>query len=177
MRRVYPDQDTFAITQGEYALSKDPCCVITTILGSCISTCLWDPEERVGGMNHILVARSSTGQSFSDLAGINAMELLINGLVREGASRAALRAKVFGGARMISGLSDIGQMNAVFALDYLEREGIPCLGRSLGGTDARQVRFFPAEGRVFVKSVSARRVKEPERLPPQRSAGNDIELF
>ncbi|MCA0921668.1 chemotaxis protein CheD [Pseudooceanicola nanhaiensis] len=176
MRRSPDTGSAITITQDEYAVSDRAGVTISTILGSCVATCLWDPVKGVGGMNHILVAHVGSGANRSDLAGINAMELVINGLIRLGAERQNLRAKVFGGAKMISGLSDIGQGNGRFALDYLERERIPCLGQSLGGTSARQVRFYPAEGRVLLKIVSS----APEPMVATRQskpAGNDVELF
>ncbi|WP_375690805.1 chemotaxis protein CheD [Pseudooceanicola sp. LIPI14-2-Ac024] len=165
------------ITQGEFAASDHPDCVISTILGSCVSTCLWDPDRRVGGMNHVLVARSESGPTRSDAAGVNAMELLINALVRLGGDRRNLRAKVFGGAKMISGLSDIGHLNGLFMLEFLESEGIPCLGQSLGGTSARQIRFFPAEGRALLKSVTQAAVAPVPTKPAETDAGNGVELF
>ncbi|NIZ08699.1 chemotaxis protein CheD [Pseudooceanicola sp. HF7] len=165
------------ITQGEYAVSDHVGGVITTILGSCIATCIWDPVRNVGGMNHILVARSHTSMGVNDFAGVNAMELLINGLVRLGADRTRLNAKVFGGARMISGLSDIGNTNGAFITEFLEKEGIPCLGKSLGGTSARQIKFFPAEGRVMQRTVAgAPEVVAPPKAP-ERATRNDVELF
>jgi chemotaxis protein CheD len=167
---------TVNITQGEFAVSAEPGSLISTILGSCVATCLWDPDRGVGGMNHILVAQTSVGGSSCDFAGVNAMELLINGLVRQGARRDNLRAKVFGGARMVRGLSDIGQMNGIFALEFLEREGIPCLGRSLGGTLARHIKFYPAEGRVMQRTVSAP-IQEEVAPPVAAPARNDVELF
>lgn len=177
MRQVQDATGKVTITQGEFAVSGRGDCVISTILGSCVSTCLWDPEHRVGGMNHVLVARSMSGPVRCDAAGVNAMELLINALVRLGAARHLLRAKVFGGAKMISGLSDIGHENGLFMIEFLAREGIPCEGRSLGGTTARQVRFFPAEGRVLLKAAGvASEVAAPSR-PAERAKGNDVELF
>ena len=133
--------DTVSISQGEFAVSRAPGAVISTILGSCVATCLWDDVAGVGGMNHILVAQTSVGGVASDFAGVNAMELLINALVREGAVRTRLKAKVFGGARMVQGLSDIGNANGSFARRFLDQEGIPCLGESLGGTSARPVSY------------------------------------
>lgn len=164
-----------SISQGEYAVSGVPEFIISTILGSCVATCLWDEVAGVGGMNHILVAQTNVGGVASDFVGVNAMELLINALVREGAVRSRLRAKVFGGARMVHGLSDIGRANGDFALHFLEREEIPCLGQSLGGTSARHIRFYPAAGRVMQKTVAA--VPEAEKtvaVPPRR---NGVELF
>jgi len=163
------------ITQGEFAVSDTAGDQISTILGSCVATCLWDDEARVGGMNHILVAQTNVGGILSDFAGVNAMELLINGLVRRGADRTRLKAKVFGGSRMVAGLSDIGGKNGAFALEFLKREGIDCLGHSLGGTSARHIKFFPAEGRVMQKLVAATEtVETPVRKEPER---NGVELF
>lgn len=174
MRQVRQSTGKVTITQGEFAVSDQRDCMISTILGSCVSTCLWDTAKGVGGMNHVLVARSMSGPVRSDAAGVNAMELLINALVRIGADRMALRAKVFGGAKMISGLSDIGQENGLFMLEFLEREGIPCVGQSLGGTVARQIRFFPAEGRVLVKSTSS---EVAPAITSEKVEYNDVELF
>lgn len=167
--------DSVSISQGEYAVSGAPGTVISTILGSCVATCLWDDVAGVGGMNHILVAQTSVGGVASDFVGVNAMELLINALVREGAVRTRLKAKVFGGARMVRGLSDIGNANGVFARRFLEQEGIPCLSESLGGTSARHIRFYPAEGRVMQKTVAGSPVPEPKA--PAKVAQNDVELF
>ena len=164
------------ITQGEFAVGTAPGDLISTILGSCVATCIWDDRAHVGGMNHILVAQTNVGGILNDFAGVNAMELLINGLVRRGADRTTLKAKVFGGAKMVSGLSDIGGKNGSFVLDYLHREGIECLGHSLGGTSARHIKFYPAEGRVLQKLVAG---SEPVKAPapvvePER---NGVELF
>lgn len=177
MRQVPAGKGVMTITQNEFAVSADPECILSSILGSCVATCLWDPVNAVGGMNHILVARSDAGASRCDAAGVNAMELLINALVRMGAQRANLNAKVFGGAKMITGLSDIGQLNAIFVLEFLEREGIPCIGKSLGGSSARQVRFFPTHGRALRKSVTGDApVAVPVKSDPEIN-GNDVELF
>lgn len=177
MRQVRTAPGNMSITQGEYAVSADPSCMLSTILGSCVSTCLWDPQRHVGGMNHVLVARSNSGAARSDAEGVNAMELLINALIRLGADRSSLRAKVFGGAKMITGLSDIGNSNGLFMLEFLDREGIPCAGQSLGGTQARQIRFYPTEGRALVKFVSSDNVIEVAPKPVAPIASNDVELF
>ncbi len=105
------------------------------------------------------------------------MELLINDVLKLGARRERLRAKAFGGARMISGLSDIGESNSAFTLEFLEKEGITCEGHSLGGTSARHIKFWPASGRVMQK-VSRDADVEPVALPVSSEIeGNDLELF
>jgi chemotaxis protein CheD len=164
------------ITQGEHAVSQDREAVITTVLGSCVACCLWDPLAAAGGMNHMLLAgRAERGNAWSDLAGVNAMELLINDLLKLGAARDRLQAKVFGGARMVSGLSDIGEANAAFTLEFLARENIACVGKSLGGEQARRLEFWPATGIARQKSV--RQAAPPPPPRPPAPAGNELELF
>ena len=136
------------VSQGEHAVSDCPQTVITTVLGSCVSTCMWDPEARLGGMNHFLLPGDRVEYLQSRLHGTNAMELLINALLRRGAERTRLRAKLFGGSRMIAGLSNIGQANAAFASEFCRRENIPCISGSLGGDAGRRIRFWPSTGRV-----------------------------
>ncbi|KFE35405.1 chemotaxis protein CheD [Thioclava atlantica] len=163
------------ITQGEFSVggSADPR-MISTILGSCVACCLFDPDARVGGMNHFLLPESS-GATRAARFGVNAMELLINALVKSGAQRDSFQAKLFGGARMIAGLSDIGQENAQFAEAFLAAEGIPCVGRSLGGTQARRVEFQPETGFARQKFIrEAGDVIVREVAPPKE---NEIELF
>ena len=162
------------IAQGEYAVSSDPETTISTILGSCVATCLWDPVARVGGMNHFLLPDGPTSRSEVSSFGANAMELLINGLIRSGAVRSRLRAKVFGGAEMYRGLTNAGNQNGAFVLEYLEREGIPCDGQSLGGSKARRVEFVPMTGNARQKLVEDAHIREEV---PETTPSNGLELF
>jgi chemotaxis protein CheD len=161
------------ITQGQHAVGREPEMIITTILGSCISICLWDPEARVGGMNHLLLpdARSG-GNSLSE--GAVDMDLLINRMMPLGALRPRLRAKIFGGSSMLGGRTDIGQRNAEFGRDYLRSEGIPCDAESLGGDKARRLRFWPANGQAQMKLVKE---EAPAPKPVPAPVGNDVDLF
>lgn len=161
------------IAQGEEAVGDREDMVICTILGSCISVCLWDPVHRVGGMNHLLLPDMKQGLGVLDTAGAIAMERLINRMVRMGAERARLRAKLFGGSSMLSGLTDIGARNAQFGRSYLAAERIPCDSESLGGGLARKLRFWPATGAVKQKYVD----EAPALAPPVQIAANDVELF
>jgi chemotaxis protein CheD len=165
------------ITQGEWAVGKDPEEVISTILGSCVSCCLWDPLAGVGGMNHMLLTVTNADKRMCNLAGINAMELLINDILKLGGKRERLRAKAFGGAQMVAGLSQIGRLNGDFTMDYLQKEGIRCEGRSLGGTAARHLMFWPATGRVVQKVRSDLPVETRAEIQRPPAAGNDLELF
>lgn len=169
--------DRIHIVQGEYATGRGPNVVISTLLGSCVSCCLWDPEVQIGGMNHMLLAVKKHDTTATTLAGVNAMELLINELIKRGAHRDRLLAKAFGGARMVSGLPGIGDANADFTLRFLEAEGIRVVGQSLGGYQARSLRFWPATGRVMQRTsdVSARDI-DPVTTP-QSQSGNGAELF
>ena len=146
-----PDRMTgrmLPLLQGEHQVSSDPAAVITTVLGSCIAACLWDPRAGIGGMNHFLLPDGPVGGAIPLRYGLHAMELLINALLRQGADRTTLRAKIFGGAHLQPHLPDIGSRNMAFAQDFLQREGIPCIGGSVGGNQARRIRFWPHDGRA-----------------------------
>ncbi|SOB98732.1 chemotaxis protein CheD [Rhodobacter maris] len=163
------------IAQGEFATARGPEASISTILGSCVATCLYDEVAQVGGMNHFLLPDGAGAGSLNSARfGVNAMELLINALIKEGASRNRLKAKVFGGGRMIAGLSDVGAKNASFVLDFLRREAIECTGQSLGGTQARRVEFWPGSGRARQRLLGETQVVE---TPPKPPAANGVELF
>ena len=169
------------VVQGEYEVSSDPAVVLTTILGSCVAVCLRDSERGIGGMNHFLLPDGeSDGLDDGKRFGVHAMELLINGLLRKGARRETLEAKIFGGARMFDGLSDVGAANAAFAERFLHDEGIPVIGGSLGGVGARRVKFWPATGRARQRIVTdPAAIGDLNRAPkpaPAQDAG-ELELF
>ena len=174
-----PLGDVRHVGQGEFAVGTRPDVVLTTILGSCVAACLWDPEAGIGGMNHIVLPDAPDHDVSRASAGVNAMELLINGIIRKGAERARLQAKLFGGARMISGLSDVGARNAEFTRGFLAREGIPCLSESLGGEAGRRVQFWPATGRARQLFLVDAQVPPEEVVPPRPPAPppSDVELF
>lgn len=161
------------ITQGEDAVGADPDMVITTILGSCISVCLWDADACVGGMNHLLLPGMRVENDPLNTSGAIAMERLINHMVRMGAQRRYLRAKLFGGSSMLKGRTDIGARNAEFGRTYLQTEGIPCDAVSLGGNKARKLRYFPATGIAQMKFVE----QAPLLEPFSKEQANEVELF
>ncbi len=103
------------------------------------------------------------------------MEALINALFKAGAVKGDFEAKVFGGAAVVAGLSNIGERNSAFALDYLSTERIPVISQSLGGSQARRIRFWPATGRVSQKLVVSSEVQE--MFPPRAAKTNDVELL
>ncbi|MFW2545588.1 chemotaxis protein CheD [Primorskyibacter sp. 2E107] len=136
------------VIQGDYVISDDPSVVLTTVLGSCIAVCLYDTTTKAGGMNHFLLPEGDGSDAGNVRYGANAMELLINGLLKKGAERRRLQAKIFGGAKMMGNLRNIGESNAIFAHKFLKDEGIPCQAESVGGTSARRIRFWPTTGLV-----------------------------
>lgn len=170
------------VVQGQYAVVSQPGTMLSTILGSCVAACVRDPVARVGGMNHFLLPGDEAAGSESLKYGVNAMELLINGLLQKGALRSRLEAKLFGGAQVVRNLSDIGAKNAEFALRFLRAEGIACVGQSLGGDKARRVRYWPDTGRasqLFVDPRVAGLIRTETAPPPPVTgpATGTLELF
>jgi chemotaxis protein CheD len=162
------------IVQGEFKVSDDPHVVLTTLLGSCVAACIRDPLTKIGGMNHFLLP-GDAGAS-SEQLGVHLMELLVNGLMRKGAQRERLEAKIFGGARMMAGLSDIGARNAEFAKKFLAYEGIKLVSHDTGGTQGRRIQFEPASGRAL-QSYIAKVVETAPAKPPPRLSVGDVDLF
>lgn len=175
--RLAPPLRSIHVIQGTHAVSNDPDTVLSTVLGSCVATCLWDDRAGWGGMNHFLLPEATGSDAEATLFGAYAMELLINELLKHGASKSSLRAKLFGGGRIVDGLSDIGAKNGVFAKRFLEREGIPCVSESLGGDRGRRIRFWPVTGRaqqLFLKST-VREAAAPSKAPD--SGSGDVSFF
>jgi chemotaxis protein CheD len=169
------------ITQGEVHVSNDPSHVLTTVLGSCVAACIRDPATGIGGMNHFLLAKADGSDRRATDYGVNAMELLINGILKLGGARERLEAKLFGGANVVAVSSAIGSHNASFAEQFLADEGIRLVGGDLRGILARKIQFWPYTGRAMQYTLSGndRRVFEEEVLvsvrPPSRE--RDVELF
>ncbi len=141
------------IIQGEYHVSSEHGVVISTVLGSCVAAAIRDPACGVGGMNHFLLPGESD-EPLTRENGTYLMECLLNGLMRRGAEKSRMEAKLFGGACIVPGLSDVGAMNAVFAERYLSAAGIPIVARSLGGNNGRRVEYRPTVGDARVQLIS-----------------------
>ena len=143
------------VGQGEHHVTADRDVVLTTVLGSCVAACLCDPFAGVGGMNHFLLPDGNTGDGAPARYGGYAMEVLINELLKRGASRKRLEAKVFGGANVLKGFTSnpVGTRNADFVLSYLDAEHIPVMAEDLRGIHPRKVWFFPQTGKVIVNRL------------------------
>ena len=168
---------------------------IATTLGSCVSACIWDKQKGIGGMNHFMLPL--TNQEIHDINwgqrglvtdatryGNYAMEYLINSILTCGGKRSNLRAKVFGGGKVLNGVTDIGQRNLTFALAYLEAENIPIESSDLGNIFPRKVIFEPSTGRAFIKKLDtlhndtiARRELDYQNSIDDEAIEGDIELF
>jgi chemotaxis protein CheD len=182
------DMEAIKILPGEYYVTSRNV-VIVTVLGSCVSVCLHDRVARIGGMNHFMLPdHRDGGGMLSDSAryGAYAMEILVNNLIKAGASRSRLEAKVFGAGRVLSGMSqtDVGAHNAAFAMRYLDDEGIKVKASDLLGVYPRKVYFFPTEGRVLVKKLKSlhndtiiRREREYETMLDKVKIEGSVDLF
>lgn len=186
LRRFRNPRDGFwhvQLTLGDTYVTSEPNEVLTTILGSCIAACIRDPASGVGGMNHFLLPDGKAGDRQARCYGINAMELLINDILKHGGDRRRLEAKLFGGANVVAALSDVGSRNAAFARQFLNDEGITIVGGDVGGNAARRIQYMPASGRARQAVVvgTERQVAEEElialRNKPKPSSTSEVEFF
>ena len=182
--------ESVKIQPGQYYAGKGEGS-ISTVVGSCVSTCMWDPVERIGGMNHFMLpgdhSSATSPWGLPARFGVYAMELLINEMIHLGADRRRMVAKVFGGAQVLQGFNtlDVGGMNSKFVVNFLREEGIQLLAQDLLGTSPRKLHFFPATGKVQLKKLhlqaadDAVQKQEREYLVRLASAtgGGEIELF
>ena len=167
---------------------------LSTLLGSCVAVCLFDPQLRIGGLNHFMLpemGRSKNSDIDSLLSGAYAMEALLNALLVKGAKKPRLQAKAFGGGTIIdtdAGSLSIGMRNANFAKDWLAREGIPLRSSDFLGPWSRKIIFLPFNGEAFCKrlvtsmanaEVIAREERAYSETLKQKpvSTENKIELF
>lgn len=165
---------TRSIIQGEHAVSNDHNLTITTLLGSCVAACIYDPVLKIGGANHFLLPDAGNGPSDIRYAAA-AIEVLINSLLRAGAHKRRLEAKLFGGARIMPNLPDIGRSNALAAEKFLTTEGIPVVARDVGGQLARRLRFWPTTGLVRIQRLDPQKTLPVET--PRSASTQQIELF
>jgi len=192
-RNLYYDgqfgMEAAKLLPGEYYITAQPM-VLVTVLGSCVAACIRDPQLNIGGMNHFMLPESvhepDSPLSSSARYGTYAMEVLINELIKLGARRNKLQAKVFGGGNVLRGFTatNVGERNAAFVLEYLKTENIPVVAKDLVDIYPRKVYFFPENGKVMVRklrslhnsTIMKREGDYSRRLRSGRVAG-DVELF
>ena len=175
--------DAVKILPGEYFVFNEDLLIMTT-LGSCIAACLWDRNAKVGGMNHFMLPE---GNGDSGRYGSYAMELLINEMMKHGAQRMTMEAKVFGGGQVISGMStmNVGERNTNFVVDYLKTERIPIMSKDVLDVYPRKVCFLPASGKAMVKRLAPANAEAlvaqdraaAQRAVPAATGGGSVDLF
>jgi chemotaxis protein CheD len=177
------------ILPGEYYVTRRDM-VLVTVLGSCVAACIRDKTNGIGGMNHFMLPKSmheSGGwMSASARYGAYAMEVMINQVLKQGARRENLEAKLFGGGAVIKNMNalNVGDDNAKFALEYLKKEGIKVVAQDLLGELPRKIYYFPSTGKVLVKklretlneTIILREQAYNKRLISSKMVG-DIEIF
>ncbi|WP_448214261.1 chemoreceptor glutamine deamidase CheD [Colwellia sp. MEBiC06753] len=182
------------ILPGEFYMTTSEL-LISTTLGSCIAACIWDERGKVGGMNHFMLPLTDKhahevdwGQrglaSDATRYGNFAMEHLINNILKHGGHRNYLKAKVFGGGRVLKNMSDVGERNIQFVFDYLSTEGIDVVSHDIGSVHPRKVLFEPLTGKAFVKRLDnlhndtiAKREKDYRSRIDSQLIDGDVELF
>ncbi|WP_262965638.1 chemoreceptor glutamine deamidase CheD [Methylobacter psychrophilus] len=183
------DIDAARILPGGYYATPGHMMLVTT-LGSCVAACIRDPLNGVGGINHFMLPENVQEQggwgSSSARYGSYAMEMLINQLLKMGAKRQNLEAKLFGGGAVIKHMKtiNIGERNATFALDYLKTEGIPVVSTDLLDIYPRKICYFPQSGKVLVKKLYGlhnnevlNREQDYRMLLKKSKVEGDVELF
>jgi chemotaxis protein CheD len=182
-------RESVKVLPGDYFATRGDVAIVT-VLGSCVAACLRDRREGIGGMNHFMLPRDRNERDPASARaryGVHAMELLINELLRLGASRANLEAKVFGGGNVLPGVTalNVGGANAQFVSEFLRDESIPIVASDLGGEVSRKICFFPASGRVLLRGIGNGHLhtvlegetRYVERLHETPGSAGSMELF
>jgi chemotaxis protein CheD len=184
------DCEAAKISPGEYYYT-DKNMLIVTVLGSCVSACIRDKISGIGGMNHFMLPDSAKADKDSPVSesmryGTYAMEVLINQLLRNGARRENLEAKIFGGGNVLRSFTtnNVGDRNAEFVKKYLKDEGIKVTGEDLLDIYPRKVYYFPKTGKVLVKKLKQLNnytlVKREEAYSSKlktNDVGGEVDLF
>ncbi len=150
---------TAKVLPGEYYVSRQEE-LIATVLGSCVSACVRDRRRGIGGMNHFMLPepmgeRDAWSSTVGRAAryGNDAMEQLINAILKAGGRREDLEVKIFGGGRVLTQMTDIGERNIAFVRRYLAAEGLDLVAEDVGDVYPRQVQFFPCSGKARVRQL------------------------
>ncbi|MEK6638576.1 MAG: chemotaxis protein CheD [Pseudomonadota bacterium] len=172
------------VIQGDFAVNGEDGLVLTTVLGSCVAVCLYDPYAMISGMNHFLLAEPLPGHDIDPSAleryGAFAMEQLINGMIKRGATRKSMRAHIYGGASMRGAMGDIGKSNAIFARNFLDCDQIMVVREDVGDAIARRIEMRARSGQIKCSHVpvsNAMKIATFNRdINPIRDGG-DVDLF
>lgn len=172
------------VLPGEYFVAREPLAIMT-VLGSCIAACLWDSRMCIGGMNHFMLPEGDSGDA-SGRYGSYAMELLINEMMKLGARRETLLAKIFGGGQVMANFTamNVGERNTRFVQDYLATERIPVVSEDVLDIYPRKVVFFPVTGKAMVKRLAhahpetmAQETRGNAATVARATSGGSVDLF
>ncbi|WP_404360101.1 chemotaxis protein CheD [Methylotuvimicrobium sp. KM1] len=193
----YKETRRVIIEPGEYYVSTNGE-LISTLLGSCVAACLFDPVNKIAGMNHFLLAYQHHSRSRPIIEteegryGLYAMELLINDMMKKGAKKSRIKAKCFGGGNVLHLRSDktdklsVGEVNIEFIKTFLAQEKIPILAASFGGTVGRSIHFVSSDFSVYVKTIETALTQQLEkqersfwkkRIDAQEKIKSDVEFW
>ena len=182
--RIYDrvlQKEVVRLMPGEFFVSREAE-VLTTVLGSCVAACIRDKQHNIGGMNHFMLPDADMGAGVDTATagryGTHAMQFLIDGIVSLGGSAKNLEVKIFGGGRIVEGMSDVGDRNIKFIREFLHKAGIPVSAEDVGLAFPRKVNYFVDTGKVMVKklrSIHSRSILADEQSYCQKiPAGGDL---
>jgi chemotaxis protein CheD len=157
----------FYLHPGMVLVDREPC-EVTTVLGSCVSVCLWDSALAIGGINHYLLPLWNGDGLPSMRYGNIAVRRLIEKFLVLGCERKNLRAKIFGGASMIDATNmifNVGGRNIILAEDMLAEERIRIIGKDVGGNSGRKIIFNTHTGVVRLKKLSSNGKRKSSQSP------------
>lgn len=155
----------YTVFPGQYVITSVPT-LITTVLGSCISVCLWSRELKLGGMNHYLLPGTSDDTGNAN-RGIGAIPMLIKALVNRKVNIETLEAKIFGGCNSFCQDNDIfriGERNAALAFELLNEHNIPVAAHHVGGSYGRKIVFNTDTGKVRMRLLKETSIEVNEKI-------------
>lgn len=147
---------------ADLKMVKSPDTIRTSGLGSCVGVIIYDVNRKVAGLTHIMLPDSSlsrqanmTPYKFADTA----IDILIEQLLKQGASKYALKAKIAGGAQMFpnqttSDVMKIGPRNVEAVKEKLHENHIPLVAADIGGNSGRTIEFDPENATLYIRTVN-----------------------
>lgn len=144
------------VRMAEYAISESPGLLVTVGLGSCVGIALYDKRKKIGGLVHIMLPENKKGLKPAKYADTG-IPLVIEELVKKGAKRRRLTAKIAGGAQMFSMQGNnsslqVGKRNIEKVRKVLKKENINLMGADVGKNYGRTMKFYTSDGKVLISS-------------------------
>ena len=147
---------TYYLEPGYIFISGEPY-LVHTVLGSCISVCLWDSDAGVGGMNHFVIARLNKKQSTARYGEVS-IPYMVRQMLELGCHAHAMRAHIVGGAQNAVIHSVVGAENIELAERLMDSYKIEVVTKDVGGSSGRKVVFNSSTGEIIVyKGINVRR--------------------